>query len=210
MQRYYLWREDAEKGPFSATDLWELRRAGELPDVLLVRVDGSSQWLQIGEIKERLAREANIDLIRIPPRPLAQRMPELPPVVATPIPARAAEKKPGACAWGCTIMLLLIGLFFLIPAIDTVIHPGEAIEREQKSNHFDAYYTAQGFVKQQFPGADSFSDFKQSVVKQSGNVYQVAMTVEGRNTFGGPIRKSVVVEMELSGGTWRHIRTHQQ
>ncbi len=86
MQRYFIWRADAEQGPFTAAELWALRQVGSLPDVLPVREEDSDQWLQVSDIKHRLHSPVSVDHIRIPPRPIDySAMPPAPlPTPATP------------------------------------------------------------------------------------------------------------------------------
>jgi hypothetical protein len=211
MQRYFIWRADSEQGPFTGGELWALRQVGSLPDVLPVREEDSDRWLQVSDIKHRLQPPVNADVLPIPARPISQQA--QPPTMASP-PHRRAAHQPIKRSKDLSPMTVLVvftvfaaGLLWFNQYVMTHTGPGDS---GRSGESFDAYYTAQGFVKEQFPGADSFSEFNQSVVRQSGNTYQVAMTVDGRNAFGGPVRKSFVVEMELSGGVWRHKGTHQQ
>lgn len=207
MTSYYLWREDAEEGPYTAPELWARFEAGQLAEFEPVRIGRHGEWLQIADVIERLDREAHPVEVVIPPRPLTQSTtPPLPRCV--PAPVRAA--RPASRDLPVPVVVIAFGtLFFCIILFGNYAmkNPGDSSTTGPKNR--DAYHTAQDFVRSQFPGADSFSEYNGSVIKTSGNRYQVAMYVDGRNAFGGPIRKRVVVEMDLIGNRWHHVRTIQ-
>jgi len=159
------------------------------------RREGISGWQRLVEIIRDVAEY----------RPPAPR-PHTPPRQIQP-----PRKQPGPLAVGCAVIAGGIGLLLLVGAIGVALQsPQERQQSEQRNMDSDAHYTAEQFIKKQYPGAKSVSGFRDSVVEHEGNVYRVAVNVDGLNAFGGPVRNAMIVEMELNGGTWRLIQIHRK
>lgn len=207
MTTYYLWREDAEQGPYTAAEVWSRYVASEITAVVPVRIGKHGEWLQIADVLERLDREAHPVEVAIPPRPLTQSATRPLPRC---VPAPVRIERPASRDLPVPVVVIAFGvLFFCIMLFGNYVMKNPGDSSTTGPQNLDAYHTAQEFVRSQFPGADTFSEFNGSVVNTSGNRYQVAMYVDGRNAFGGPIRKRVVVEMDLIGDRWHHVRTIQ-
>lgn len=126
------------------------------------------------------------------------------PVVALAAASKADEpKRSSPLAVGCACLAGLFGLFLLIPMIAMLFESPQATgAREVDSTKQQAHYAAEQFIRKAMPGAKTVASYRESVVEQEGSVYRVAAQVDGVNAFGGPLRKIVGVEMELSGGKW--------
>lgn len=106
------------------------------------------------------------------------------------------------------ICVIAAALFLFIP----LIWRGANSTPSAGNLDFDAYYTAQDFVRRTYPGAQTFSSFEESVITSYGDTYNVGMRVRGLNAFGGPIENLVGVQMELDRGAqkWRLTRIKAQ
>lgn len=100
------------------------------------------------------------------------------------------------CGAGAVVTLLI----FLVWLNKDLSH---GVSSESRASSYDAHSAAEDFVKRSFPGADKISSMGDSVVQQDGDTYLVGVVVDGKNAFGGPIRKMVGVEMEKVGDKWR-------
>ena len=103
-----------------------------------------------------------------------------------------------AVAIGAAAIVGVLGIL----SVTTVPKPG-GTSAAANSQRQDAHYTAEQFIRKQCPGTGGFSSFRESVVDVEGGVYRVALNVDGVNSFGGPVRKAMVVTMRLSGDKWQ-------
>ena len=181
---YYILVGEETQGPFTIEQLEQMLRNGEISAETRVAADGWDEWTTVA----LLVPTRFVD----PPR--------LQPVSNHAKPMSATKVLGLGCLFSFAILLLVSG-------IATTCNPGRQIQREES---WDAYYTAEQFVKQTYPGADKISAYRDSVVQQDGSDYVVAVMVDGRNAFGGPVRKVVGVVMEKDGGTWRLKRIEQR
>jgi hypothetical protein len=126
-----------------------------------------------------------------------------------PLPPKPQQKSSGlgkAFGMGCLAIICLFALFAIIGAISC----GGGGSSSDRNRSREAYDYAKDFIRRQYPGAKEFGSYRESIVTQDNNIYDVAITVDGLSPFGGPIRKTVGVEMEYTGDTWKLIRIDQQ
>lgn len=199
---YYLVLDDKPQGPFTIDQLRSMAWAGKITVKTLFCQEGWENWEELSLISETMFPQKQTPLgIPLPLTPNPTPISSHPLATVHNSPALTTANKPKTAgqifAIGCLgVFIFFMGIIFLA-----------ALSNRGKtdplySQKFDAYYTAVEFIKKQFPGAESFSDYRESVIEPDGAVYRVAVRVTGKNAFGGPVRNDFVVELLQSGDKW--------
>jgi hypothetical protein len=189
---YYLLVQDKEEGPFSLSDLREMMVERLSPETLFAR-DGMTDWKPLKTLFPA-------DDPKSPTKKIITPLPDF--VLSGEAPPE--PKRTGPLALGCAVIAGIVGAVFLFAAIAQIFEsPASRQARNQDDTKFDAYYTATVFIKKTYPGAQNISSYSDSIVEPDGGTYRVAVTVDGLNAFGGPIRKMVGVEMHREGTQWK-------
>jgi hypothetical protein len=71
-----------------------------------------------------------------------------------------------------------------------------------------AAFAAQDYIKETIPGAEEV-DWTAGTIRRSEDRVIVRMPVDGKNAFGGPVRKIVTVTMEPVGDDYRLVGVTQ-
>lgn len=192
-------------GPYSLAELAEMKRTGEIDEETLWAVEGMETWERIATLRKLMTprEEERPDpglaqkVTRVlcgetfDDQPKARRAPRMEPLF------RVAS--PGTPKWKIGLAMLAggFGLFMLIPALALAWQGPKGLAGMEAS---EAHVMAVEFIERSYPGARSFGE---PVVKREGNTFYVAVEVDGLNAFGGPVRNTMGVEMELVGSSWR-------
>jgi hypothetical protein len=98
-----------------------------------------------------------------------------------------------------------VGLSYMAASalVDVANHPSKPAAPNLNYDPIDAYAAAKEFIKRQYPGAQSFSDYDNSkVIDEGGGDCFVSITVNGVNAFNAPIRDAMGVNLRFQDGNF--------
>jgi hypothetical protein len=102
-------------------------------------------------------------------------------------------------------LVVAVGLSYMAASalVDVANHPSKPATLNLNYDPIDAYAAAKQFMKQQYPGAQSFSDYDHSkVIDEGGGDCFVSVTVNGVNAFNAPIRDAMGVNIRFQDGNF--------
>jgi hypothetical protein len=192
---YFVLRADEggkEQGPMSVREIRARVSSGILKRTDWYARSGMAEWKLIFELLEAAQQ------VQTPPPVLPQ--PDAPPMIP---PVRNpwgeyTRKQPNwgkrFIALGCIVAGLVMVVVMLVFMSDGPFNEWW-IESEASRN-------AQNCILAAYPGAEKMNQVGDVSRSNFGNTYDIRFVVDGKNAFGGPVRKLITVTMELNGRSW--------
>lgn len=228
---FYVLKNDETIGPLSRDEICEKREAGEFAPEDLWASEGMAGWREIKEMtptpealktgwespvplnahlhgitaskKTEHGSERKLQQCPDCGKEVSRRAASCPHCGAPQV-NKAEKNQTSPIAFGCAAIAVVFVLFLLSLSIPALFNPARATGNLEER---EAHSMAEQFVKNRYPGVSSISSFRESVIEREGNTFRIACTAEGQNSFGGPIRKMVGLELEKNGDKWnlKHI-----
>jgi hypothetical protein len=169
---YYFYHDDKVNGPLAEGMLREMVEKGVLPGEVLICPEGSEQWQAYKQDQTTVSTSA----------PSAESTP---------------KKSQGF------MIALLVGLvfFFVIFVIPQIMGPprGTGSVDSEESN---AYYAAREMMQNNYPGVKNIAPYPEAKIQRTATGYNVAVVVDGVNSFNAPIKKVVGISVKRDGDRW--------
>lgn len=195
---YFVLRADEgskEQGPMSVREIRARVSSGTLNRTDWYARSGMAEWKLVFELLEAAQQ------VETPPPPLPPVLPQpdAPPVIP-PVRNPWGDYKREQPNWGKRFIAfggIVAGLLIVIVML-VLMSDGRFNEWWIES---EASRNAQSCILAAYPGAEKMNQVG-NVNRIYGNTYGVRFVVDGKNAFGGPVRKLITVTMELNGRSW--------